>query len=187
MTDFRQTRTDGSRTEATDPGAPGRDAGGADAARPHAPPSSWWPAKHAILAPNHLSMLDGPVVARTWSMACSGRADLPLLFGVDPDYSLHPFWARVMRSACRLWNADFVPIGRGNPFGLRRMLDHLGRAGVVCLFPSGAIGSSERFRGAEFLSQRSGAPLYDVHLRYRIGHGRYALTEAACSIPAGRA
>lgn len=135
-----------------------------------------WPLRRAILAPNHLSILDGWVVTVAWQKFNAGRTRQPLLFGVDPDYSRHPAWERVLRGACRIWQADFVPIGRGASFGLRRMLRHLDQGGVVCLFPSGAIGAHDRFPGIEFLSQRSGAPIHDVHLEYRIGRGRHALT-----------
>ncbi len=143
-----------------------------------------WPNRFApcILAPNHISLSDGPVIA--------ARAPRRILFAVDPDYALSPIWSTFMRAWGAVTRCDFVAAGPGRILGLRAMLARLEMGGWVCLFPQGgvsAVGDAALpdLDGLEWLARRSGAPVYRVAMRPRSGvHGRYRLSTIVSIDPA---
>lgn len=69
-------------------------------------------------------------------------------------------WARLVGTGCTM-----VPMEPGSHHGLRPLLRHLRGGGWVCLFPEGGIGTGRQYPGAEWLSERTGAPLHRLHIR----------------------
>ena len=84
-----------------------------------------------IVAPNHGSLWDGPLVA------C--LTDRRVLFGVDPDYLCGQPWRFLLTFLVKLGFGDVVPLDANRPFAWRRLAAALRRGAVVCVFPEGAI------------------------------------------------
>lgn len=84
-----------------------------------------------IVAPNHCSLWDGPLVA------C--LADRRVLFGVDPDYLCRQPWRFMLLFLVKLGFGDVVPLDANRPFAWRRLAAALRRGAAVCVFPEGAI------------------------------------------------
>ncbi len=84
-----------------------------------------------IVAPNHGSLWDGPLVA------C--LTDRRVLFGVDPDYLCRQPWRFLLMFLVRLGFGDVVPLDANRPFAWRRLAAALRRGAAVCVFPEGAI------------------------------------------------
>jgi acyl-[acyl-carrier-protein]-phospholipid O-acyltransferase/long-chain-fatty-acid--[acyl-carrier-protein] ligase len=101
------------------------------------------PAGALIVAPNHLSLWDGPLVA------C--LTDRPVLFGVDPDYLCRQPWRFVLLFLVKLGFGDVVPLDADRPFAWRRLAAALHRGEAICVFPEGAIA-----RGGQLLPIRPG-------------------------------
>jgi 1-acyl-sn-glycerol-3-phosphate acyltransferase len=106
------------------------------------------PERAAIIVANHTSLLDGPALALL--------TPRPILFGVDPAYSRHPFWrplmlmyAGMVGTAC-----EVVPMTPGSPIGLRSLACRLEVGGWVCLFPEGGISTGRRYPGVDWLVKR---------------------------------
>jgi len=93
------------------------------------------PAGAVIVAPNHRSLLDGPL------MACV--TDRPMLFAVDPDWCCHEPWRFALKLLSRLGFGEVVPLDSRRPFAWRRLAAKLLDGEPVCLFPEGAISRSE--------------------------------------------
>ena len=84
-----------------------------------------------IVAPNHCSLWDGPLVA------C--LTDRRVLFGVDPDYLCRQPWRFLLIFLVKLGFGDVVPLDANRPFAWRRLAAALRRGAAVCVFPEGAI------------------------------------------------
>jgi len=84
-----------------------------------------------IVAPNHCSLWDGPLVA------C--LADRRVLFGVDPDYLCRQPWRFSLMFLVKLGFGDVVPLDANRPFAWRQLAAALRRGAAVCVFPEGAI------------------------------------------------
>lgn len=120
-----------------------------------------WPDtdRPAIIVANHTGWLDGPALA--W------LTPKPILFGVDPDFSLRRpwrglmlWWAGVCGTGC-----EIVPMSPGCATGLRAMLRRLRAGGWVCLFPEGGIGTGTEYPGADWLASKTGAPVHRLRIR----------------------
>jgi 1-acyl-sn-glycerol-3-phosphate acyltransferase len=94
------------------------------------------PAGALIVAPNHLSLWDGPLVA------C--LTDRRVLFGVDPDYLCRQPWRFVLLFLVKLGFGDVVPLDADRPFAWRRLVAALHRGEAICVFPEGAIARSDQ-------------------------------------------
>lgn len=120
-----------------------------------------WPVsgRSAIVVANHTSLLDGPALA--W------LTPQPMLFGVDPAYSLHPLWRKALIGYASLigTGCDMVPMEPGSLLGLRALLRRLEEGGWVCLFPEGGIRTGCLHAGAAWLSQRTNAPIHRLEIR----------------------
>lgn len=136
------------------------------------------PAGAVIVAPNHQSLLDGPL------LAC--LTDRPLLFGVDPDWCCRQPW-RVALALCRwLGIGETVALDTGKPFAWRRLAAALRAGNAVCIFPEGGIA-----RAGELLPIQPGvarlARLADASiLPVRIEATRYLLAQRCRGVPRTR-
>ena len=108
-----------------------------------------------IIAANHLSFLDPPLVGAAWGKRVR-FITLADLFGNYPllDYTLKSFEAiRVRRGT--------IPLS-----AIRQSLAHLADGGVVCLFPEGTRavkwGEVPPLPGAAWLAVRAGVPIVAV-------------------------
>ena len=112
----------------------------------------------AIVAANHVSLLDGVLIAA----ACP----TPLVCAVDTDFSRRSAIARAgLLLLERIGFGVVVPLDMNSPFGMRRIAAELKAGQNVLLFPEGRIG-------------RVGEPV--VHCR---GLGWLASRTEACLIP----
>lgn len=109
-----------------------------------------------IVCANHVSMLDGIVIALA--------SPVPLTFAVDPAYSRHSPVARLglaLLSKAGLGNV--VPMDMGSPFGLRALRRALDAGRSVMVFPEGRISPDGRpqplLPGAIWLHRASAAPV----------------------------
>jgi 1-acyl-sn-glycerol-3-phosphate acyltransferase len=84
-----------------------------------------------IVAPNHQSLLDGPLV--------SCLTDRVLLFAVDPAWCCRQPWRFGLLLLKWLGFGATVPLDAGKPFAWRRLASALRAGQAVCLFPEGAI------------------------------------------------
>jgi 1-acyl-sn-glycerol-3-phosphate acyltransferase len=105
-----------------------------------------------IIAANHLSFLDPPLVGAAWGQRLK-FVTLADLFGNYPllDFTLESFEAiRVKRGT--------IPLA-----AVRQSLAHLAEGGVVCLFPEGTRavrwGEVRPLPGAAWLAVRAGVPI----------------------------
>lgn len=108
-----------------------------------------------IIAANHLSFLDPPLVAAAWGRKSKFIA-LDDLFGNYPllDYTLEVFEViRVKRGT--------VPLS-----AVRQSLSHLAEGGVLCLFPEGTRatrwGEVLPLPGAAWLAVKAGVPIVAI-------------------------
>jgi 1-acyl-sn-glycerol-3-phosphate acyltransferase len=93
------------------------------------------PAGAVIVAPNHRSLFDGPL------MACV--TDRPMLFAVDPDWCCREPWRFALNLLSRSGFGEVVPLDSRRPFAWRRLAAKLLEGAPVCLFPEGAIARGE--------------------------------------------
>lgn len=114
-----------------------------------------------IVCANHVSLLDGVLIALV--------SPVPLVFGVDPDFSRDSIGAiRGMAFLAWLGFGQVVPMDTQSPFGLRSLAKALSCGKNVMLFPEGRISPSGRrmtdLPGAAWLATRSGAQIVWVRI-----------------------
>lgn len=87
---------------------------------------------HTLLTSNHVSLLDGPLIALT--------SPTPLHFAVDTDYSRRSAGAmRGMEWLSSLGCGWVVPLDARAPFGIRKLVRELNAGANVMVFPEGQI------------------------------------------------
>lgn len=113
--------------------------------------------ERVIVCSNHLSFLDGIVVALA--------SPIPLNFGVDTDFSRRSKIARGGLSILSgLGFGEVVPIDSGSPFGIRTLSRALAQGESIMIFPEGAISDcsdglpAPEKPGLGWLQKRTGAP-----------------------------
>ncbi len=115
----------------------------------------------AIVTSNHVSLLDGPLIALT--------SPAPLVFGVDTDYSRRSTGARRgMALLAWLGCGAVVALDAQAPFGLRSLARALRSGKNVMVFPEGRIVDSEPLPvqpGLAWLEQRAGARRISITIR----------------------
>lgn len=117
-----------------------------------------------ILVRPHVSLLDGPCVARFLSKAGIYQS----VFAVDPDYARHPVWSRL------LGGHTMLPLDATRPFAMRELLCLLNQGRDVVIFPQGTgIGDPCRpdARGYDWLLEKTQAARYGDYTipRYPLG------------------
>ena len=115
----------------------------------------------AIVCANHVSLLDGVIVALA--------SPVPLTFGVDTDYSKRSKVAmRGMAALAWLGFGAVVPVDMKSPYGIRTMLKRLQAGETLMLFPEGQIspdGSPQaELEGVRWLQRRAGVELIRVQI-----------------------
>ncbi|WP_394475079.1 1-acyl-sn-glycerol-3-phosphate acyltransferase [Ralstonia mannitolilytica] len=118
--------------------------------------------ERVIVCSNHVSLLDGVIVALA--------SPVPLTFGVDTDFSRHSKVAsRGMATLAWLGFGSVVPIDGSSPFGIRSLSKALDRGESVMLFPEGKISETgcpnPDQPGVVWLAQRSGAEVVRIRIR----------------------
>lgn len=119
-------------------------------------------AGHAIVCANHVSLLDGVLIALI--------SPAPLTFAVDTAFSRRSRLAIAgMALMARMgYGKGVVPLDSGSSFGLRRLKNLLDAGESVMLFPEGEISPDGRRRaaqpGLEWLLKRTGARVVEVHI-----------------------
>jgi acyl-[acyl-carrier-protein]-phospholipid O-acyltransferase/long-chain-fatty-acid--[acyl-carrier-protein] ligase len=115
----------------------------------------------AIVVANHISFLDGLIVAFA--------SPVSLYFGVDPAFSRHSFLGKFFLKTFSIfgfWN--FVPLDSSSPFGMRTLLRVLQSGQSIMLFPEGAISPTCRplpeQPGVKWLKQKTGASILRIHI-----------------------
>ena len=87
-----------------------------------------------ILVRPHVSLLDGPAVARFLPKAGIYQA----VFAVDPDYAQHPVWSRLLNAYGWLTGGHtMLPLDATRPFAMRDLLRLLNQGRDVVIFPQG--------------------------------------------------
>lgn len=116
----------------------------------------------AIVCANHVSLLDGVIVALA--------SPVPLTFGVDTNFSRDSKAAsRGMAFLAWLGFGAVVPIDGNSPFGIRGLAQALERGERVMLFPEGKISESGHLNpdqpGLAWLARRSGVEVIRIRIR----------------------
>lgn len=116
----------------------------------------------AIVCANHVSLLDGVIVALA--------SPVPLTFGVDTDFSRHSKIAsQGMAFLAWLGFGAVVPIDGSSPFGIRALSKALMRGETVMLFPEGKISQTGHPNpdqaGLAWLAERSGVEIIRIRIR----------------------
>ena len=95
-----------------------------------------------ILVRPHVSLLDGPAVARFLPKAGIYQA----VFAVDPDYARHPVWSRLLNAYGWLTGGHtMLPLDAIRPFAMRELSRILQSGRDVVIFPQGT-GVGDPFR-----------------------------------------
>lgn len=115
-----------------------------------------------ILACNHVSLLDGIIVALA--------SPVPLAFAVDTEYSRGAgATTRFLQLLAWLGFGKIIPTDATAPFGVRTLLTELTRGGRVMVFPEGRISETgERGLdqpGVKWLADRSGVAVAELQIR----------------------
>lgn len=117
--------------------------------------------ERVIVCSNHVSLLDGVIVALA--------SPVPLTFGVDTDFSRHSKVAsRGMAVLSWLGFGTVVPVDGSSPFGIRSLSKALDRGESVMLFPEGQISETGRpcaeQPGVAWLVRRSGVRVVRIKI-----------------------
>lgn len=115
-----------------------------------------------ILVCNHVSLLDGVIVALA--------SPVPLAFAVDTEYSRGAgAAARFLRGLAWLGFGKVIPIDATAPFGIRTLLTELSQGGRVMVFPEGRISETGQRGcdqpGVKWLADRSGIAVAELEIR----------------------
>ncbi len=115
-----------------------------------------------ILACNHVSLLDGIIVALA--------SPVPLAFAVDTEYSRGVgVTTRFLHVLAWMGFGKIVPIDATAPFGIRNLLTELTHGGRVMVFPEGCISETGRRGidqpGVKWLADRSGVVVAELEIR----------------------
>lgn len=117
--------------------------------------------ERVIVCSNHVSLLDGVIVALA--------SPVPLTFGVDGDFSRRSKVAsRGMAVLSWLGFGAVVPIDGNSPFGIRTLAKALEHGESVMLFPEGRISETGRpcveQPGVTWLVRRSGVKIVRIRI-----------------------
>ena len=120
-----------------------------------------WPAGPAIVVANHVSHLDGLILASVLPE--------PILFGVDPDFATRQPWKAALWLACQLTGSEIVPLSSERPLGIRALSRRLATGGKIGIFPEGKINRTEEpllplQPGAARLAILCGVPIIPVRI-----------------------
>ena len=119
-----------------------------------------------ILVRPHVSLLDGPAVARFLPKAGIYQA----VFAVDPDYARHPVWSRLLKVYGWLMGGQtMLPIDATHPFAMRELLRILDQGRDVVIFPQGTgIGDHARpdARGCDWLLEKTSRRVMEITLSH---------------------
>jgi acyl-[acyl-carrier-protein]-phospholipid O-acyltransferase/long-chain-fatty-acid--[acyl-carrier-protein] ligase len=115
----------------------------------------------AIVIANHVSLLDGVIVA-----LASPR---PLMFAVDTDFSRRSRLVSAGLSLLvRMGFGSVVPLDTSAPFGMRSLKRAIDSGGNIMVFPEGAISADGNAQphmpGLEWLIAKTGALLVEVKI-----------------------
>ncbi len=115
----------------------------------------------SVVVCNHVSLLDGLLVALA--------SPLPLVFAVDPAYSVHSLAARTgMRLLAAIGYGSVVPLDTSSPMGLRALHRALRAGNSVMLFAEGSISPDGLPRpakpGFRWLADSCGAPVVELQI-----------------------
>ncbi len=115
-----------------------------------------------IIACNHVSMLDGVLVALA--------SPSPLVFGVEHQYAVnHPRTSKLLQQLSKAGLGQVIPVCSEQPMGLRSLLKALNNGQSVMIFPEGKISSNgtpnEKLPGLRWLADRSNAKVCSIRLR----------------------
>lgn len=115
-----------------------------------------------ILTCNHLSMLDGVLIA-----LASPR---PLVFAVNVNHAQrHPVTSRVLGAMSAIGLGRVVPVDSTRPVAARGLLQALHQGDSVMIFPEGRISPTGRplepMPGVDWLAGRAGVPVLSLRLR----------------------
>jgi len=115
-----------------------------------------------ILTCNHLSMLDGTLVA-----LASPR---PLVFAVNVNHAQrHPVTSRVLGGLVALGLGRIVAVDSTRPVAVRALLQALNQGESVMVFPEGRISPDGRplepMPGVAWLAKRAAVPILPLRLR----------------------
>ncbi|WP_248885665.1 1-acyl-sn-glycerol-3-phosphate acyltransferase [Acidithiobacillus acidisediminis] len=123
---------------------------------------------HLILVRPHVSLLDGPVVARYLQMVGGHRG---YLFAVDPDYARHRVFRPLLALyGCLTGGRHMVPLDTRSPMAMRVILRTLAAGGGVVLFPqgTGVVDPDRPDRpGADWLVRKSRCSVTELRLFHR--------------------
>jgi len=120
---------------------------------------------HLILVRPHVSLLDGPIVAR-YLQQIGGHTGY--VFAVDPDYARHPFWRRALSWYGWITGRHrMVALDQRSPMALRELMRTLEGGRGAVLFPQGTgISRPDRpdLPGASWLVRKAGCMVTEIQL-----------------------
>lgn len=119
-------------------------------------------ARPVILTCNHLSMLDGILIA-----LASPR---PLVFAVNVGHARqHPVISKLLAGLAAMGLGRIVAVDSTRPLAARALLQALRQGASVAIFPEGRISPDGRplepMPGVEWLAKRAGVPVLALRLR----------------------
>ena len=119
-----------------------------------------------ILVRPHVSLLDGPAVARFLPKAGIYQS----VFAVDPDYARHAVWSRLLNAYGWLTGGHtMLPLDANRPFAMRDLLRLLNQGRDVVIFPQGTgIGEPDRpdAGGCGWLLEKTGRRVMEITLSH---------------------
>ena len=119
-----------------------------------------------ILVRPHVSLLDGPCVARFLPKAGIYQS----VFAVDPDYARHAVWSRLLNAYGWLTGGHtMLPLDVTRPFAMRELLRNLQSGRDVVIFPQGTgIGEPDRpdAMGYRWLTEKTSRRVMEIALSH---------------------